>query len=117
MKTWDESEVNYFLDRTKDEHYFPLFVTALFTGMRRGELLALRWQDLDLLLGQISVCRGLLQLKDNSLIFSEPKSDKSRHTIALTPYNMLVLQSHRDCFRHNKREPVLKETAFEKGTA
>ncbi|MFC1938273.1 hypothetical protein ACFLVS_02355 [Chloroflexota bacterium] len=43
MQTWDEYEINRFLETTKDSPYYTLFHTALFTGMRRSELLALRW--------------------------------------------------------------------------
>ncbi len=41
MLTWDEHELNTFLEAVKGTQYYPLFYTALFTGMRRSELLAL----------------------------------------------------------------------------
>jgi integrase len=47
MQTWDEYEVTRFLETAKDSHYYALFHTALFTGMRRSELLALQWRDID----------------------------------------------------------------------
>ncbi|MFH0847040.1 MAG: hypothetical protein V1894_03145 [Chloroflexota bacterium] len=45
IKTWDENEVAAFLDAAKKSQYFALFYTALFTGARRSELLALTWAD------------------------------------------------------------------------
>ena len=42
---------DYFLEAAKDSPYYALFYTNLFTGMRRSELLALRWQDIDFLYG------------------------------------------------------------------
>lgn len=69
---------------------------ALFTGMRRSELLALRWQDVDFTYGQVYVTRSLHHLKDGSYVFTQPKSVKSRRTIALPPSASLVLQAHRE---------------------
>ena len=96
MQTWNEYELEQFLDATKDSFYYPVFYTALFTGMRRSELLALRWQDIDFLLGQISVVRGLQQLRDNTLVFSEPKSEKSRRVISLPPSAIILLRKYHE---------------------
>ena len=57
MQTWDENEVNRFLEAAKDSPYYVLFYTALLTGMRRSELLALRWVDVDFIFSQIYVNR------------------------------------------------------------
>ncbi len=95
MQTWDEYELNIFLEAAKGRQYYALFYTALFTGMRRSELLALRWQDIDFIYGQINVSRSLHQLRDNSFVFTAPKSAKSRRTIALPPSAFLVLEAYR----------------------
>lgn len=95
MQSWDENEVNCFLEAAKPSPYYALFYLALFTGMRRSELLALRWQDTDLLFGQISVSRGLHCLKDGTCIFTEPKSAKSRRTIALPPSVISLLREQK----------------------
>lgn len=95
MQTWNEQEVIRFLEAAKGSSYYALFYTALFTGMRRSELLALRWQDIDFIYSQISVSRSLHQLKNGSYIFTEPKSERSRRTIALPPSAFLELESYR----------------------
>jgi len=95
MTVWNEIEVKQFLSSAKDNKYYELFYLALFTGMRRSELLALRWQDIDLDLGKIHVTRGLQQLKDSSLIFTQPKTEKSRRAISLPPSATLVLKDYR----------------------
>jgi integrase len=95
MQIWDEYEMHQFLEAAKGTQYYALFYTALFTGMRRSELLALRWQDIDFLYSQIYVSRGLHHLKDGSYIFTQPKSEKSRRTIAMPPSAFLVLNEHR----------------------
>jgi len=103
MQTWDEHELNQFLEAAKPTPYYALFYTALFTGMRRSELLALRWQDIDFIYSQIYVNRGMHQLQDGSFVFTAPKSDKSRRTIALPPSAFLVLESY-----HKAREVECK---------
>jgi len=94
MQIWNVDEIDNFLQAAKDTPYYVLFHLALFTGMRRSELLALRWQDVDLILAQISVNRSLHQLNDNSYIFRSPKTSKARRTIALPPSSSLILQDH-----------------------
>jgi len=107
MQTWDEYELNKFLEAAKDTQYYALFYTALFTGMRRSELLALRWQDIDFIYGQISVNRSLHQLKDGSYIFTAPKSEKSRRTIALPPSAFLVMADYR---KQKEAEALMLDT-------
>ncbi|MDP3879875.1 MAG: tyrosine-type recombinase/integrase [Dehalococcoidales bacterium] len=96
METWDGMEIAHFLEVSIDSPYYALFYTALFTGMRRSEMLALRFQDIDFLLSQVSVSRGLHQLKDGSYVFTQPKSAKSRRTIALSPAAILTLKEHKE---------------------
>ncbi|MFC1919372.1 tyrosine-type recombinase/integrase [Chloroflexota bacterium] len=95
MQTWDEEDIHRFLEAAKDTPYYTLFYTALFTGMRRSEFLALRWQDVDFIFSQICVIRSLHQLKDSSYVFTEPKSTRSRRTIALSPSTILLLKEHK----------------------
>jgi integrase len=96
MQIWDEDESNRFLKSVKDSPYYALFHTALYTGMRRSELLGLRWHDIDFVFCQLSVKRSLHQLKDGSFAFTPPKSASSRRTIALSPSSMLTLKEHRE---------------------
>lgn len=96
MQTWDEDDVARFLEGAKDTSYYALFYTALFTGMRRSELLALHWSDIDFIFSQVYVNRSLHQLKDGTYIFTQPKSAKSRRAIALSPSAILTLKEHRE---------------------
>jgi len=96
MQTWNADNITRFLEVAKDSPYYTLFYTALFTGMRRSELLGLKWNDVDFMLSQIYVSRSLHHLKDGSYIFTEPKSAKSRRTIALPPSATLLLKEHHE---------------------
>ncbi|MFC2041745.1 tyrosine-type recombinase/integrase [Chloroflexota bacterium] len=95
IKIMSESDMHLLLEFAKETQYYALFYTALFTGLRRSELLALRWSDIDLILCQLSVSRTFYQLHDRTLIFSEPKTAKSRRAVALTPSTVLVLNEHK----------------------
>jgi integrase len=94
MHIWGEDDITRFLDAAKDTPYYALFYTALFTGMRRSELLALRWQDIDFILSQIYVSRSLHQLRDGSFVIRSPKTAKGRRTVALPPSAIMVLKDH-----------------------
>lgn len=82
------------LERAERSQIYPALLIAALTGMRRGEVCALRWQDVDLMKGQISVCRTLEQTAE-SLTFKEPKTKKSRRTIAMIPMLVSGLKSHK----------------------
>ncbi len=94
MQTWGEEEVTRFLEAAKRTPYYAIFYTALFTGMRRSELLALRWQDVNFMLSQVYVSRSLHQLRDGKFIFRSPKTAKGRRMVALPPSAILVLSAH-----------------------
>ena len=78
MQTWDEEQVKTFLQVAKDSYYYPVYLTAINTGMRRGEVLGLRWQDIDFDNNVIYVRQSLQEVRGVGLTFKEPKSGKSR---------------------------------------
>ena len=96
MHTMNESDIHIFLEFAKSTPYYALFYVALFTGMRRSELLGLRWCDVDLILCQLSITRALHQLQDGSRVFTQPKTAKGRRLISLSPSAVLVLGEHRE---------------------
>jgi integrase len=109
MNVMTEEDLNKFLEVIRPTPYYALFYTALFTGMRRSELLALRWSDIDLLLCQISVSRAMHRLKDGSIVFRPPKTAKGRRTVSLSPSTALVLEEHR---KSHEALRILQGTPF-----
>jgi integrase len=71
-----------------------LFVTALGTGLREAELLGLRWQDVDLERGLLTV-RVQLQRINGKLTLTEPKTERSRRTLQLPAMVREALRQHR----------------------
>lgn len=95
MTVWTEEQVSAFLNRVSGSRYYPLFHTAVATGMRLGELLGLTWDDVDLVNGVVHVCRSLALDSGGSPRWHEPKTKRSRRRIPLDPVTVEVLRQHR----------------------
>lgn len=83
-------EVNRYLDAARGDRLYPAFLLELTTGLRRGELLALRWQDVDLTKGEITVRQALSRVcyADEGytrLEITDTKTEASKRTIPLLP--------------------------------
>jgi len=93
-KAWKPEEVVAFLDHVAGDRLEALWILAATTGMRRGELLGLRWADLDLDKLELRV-RQTLVTYGKLRLFKEPKSDASRRTIPLDHRAVAALKAHR----------------------
>jgi integrase len=71
-----------------------LYLLALATGARQGELLALRWRDIDLSAGVVHI-RGTLQWIEGEFRICEPKTEKGRRALGLPASVVSALQAHR----------------------
>ena len=87
-------DVPEFLEAAHETPYHVLFYTALYTGMRLGELLGLRWCDVDLYMACLSVTQALYK-RSGVCMMVKPKSSHSRRRIALSPSLALLLRDHK----------------------
>ncbi|RIK36689.1 MAG: site-specific integrase [Chloroflexi bacterium] len=94
VQSWDADAALCFLDVARDDLYSPIWLLALTTGMRRGELLGLRWGDLDLTRGELHVRQSLVEV-DGRAVFQEPKTASGRRKVALSDATVTALRSHR----------------------
>jgi integrase len=94
MRTWTAAELRAFLEHVQDERLAALWMLAASTGMRRGEMLGLRWVDVDLDRGRVAV-RQTLVIAGRQVVISEPKTSRSRRSIALDPRSVAALRSWR----------------------
>ena len=94
ITTLAPENVSKFLEATRETPYYVLFYTALYTGMRLGELLGLRWSDVDLDMANLSVVQALYK-RSGICKMVEPKSSKSRRQIALSPSLALLLRDYK----------------------
>jgi len=105
----DASQAAAFMKAAKGDRFEALYVLCLMCGLRQGEALALRWQDIDLDGGTLRVSRQLQRMrrdgkKSGRLVFSEPKN-ASRRTVGLPQRAVSALK------RHRKRQLEEKLTA------
>ncbi len=96
MHTLDQRGLSTVLEAAKQTQYYSLWYALLFSGARRSEILALRWQDVDLTTGQLSIARSLHQLRTGEIIYRQPKTVRSRRIVNLPQSCVLVLRQHKD---------------------
>jgi integrase len=87
------AEIPKMLAGLRGKPLYPVAVIALGTGLRRGELLGLRWCDVDLDLGTLHIERSLEQTRAG-LRFKAPKSVRGRRTISISPAVVTELRAH-----------------------
>lgn len=107
MQTWNLEDANRFLSAVADMPLAAFWQLALVTGMRRGELLALRWQDLDLDRGTLAVRRTMAEDMQRKWTYGEPKSAAGRRAITVPAPMVASLKAHRA--RQNERRLALGE--------
>jgi len=90
----DTREVSAVLKAAQGLRYYPALALIAATGMRRGEVLGLRWEHVNLDAGLIKVV-GTLNRVQGKLVISEPKTQRSRREIPLTPATAAMLRAHR----------------------
>ena len=90
----DDDQARLVLQRLRGRSLYMIVLLGLTTGMRRGELLALRWRDVDLDGATLRVEQSLEQTKAG-LRFKEPKTKHGRRTIGLAASVVADLRSHR----------------------
>jgi integrase len=92
--TWSAEELRRFLAVASEEPYYAAFYLAAATGVRRSELLGVRWSDLDLESAEMRVVQTLIVL-GRELYVGPPKTDRGRRVIALDETTVAVLRRHR----------------------
>jgi integrase len=94
MRPLSEEEARTFLEATRGDPFEALYVLALTTGLRRGELLGLRWDDVDLERGTLRVGRALVREGGRHTV-GETKTRRGRRQVNLTPRTVRTLRTHR----------------------
>jgi integrase len=108
----DLAEAKRLLKVIQGERLEALFILALTTGLRRGELLALRWDDIDLGSRQLHVRRAM-QRVDGKLQFAGPKTSSARRTVVLSRFAVRHLEEHKK--RQDAERLALGDTWREHG--
>ncbi len=90
------AQVGRLLDLARGDPLEALFVLAVTTGMRRGELLGLQWTDVDLPGRALAVTGSLQRVTGLGQLRSDPKTAASRRRVPLVPRAVAALRRHRD---------------------
>jgi integrase len=90
----DSNQVRSFLAATATDRLHALYVLALDTGMRQGELFGLHWPEIDFTSGLVTVKQSLEERQGHHRL-KEPKTSSSRRRIVATPATMAALNTHR----------------------
>ncbi len=101
IKSLTEEEAQALLKAaSNDANLYVLTYLALSTGMRQGEILALRWDSVDLRNGFVSVCGTLTKDKDDNLVIRETKGKRNRR-VDISPGLVSMLDAH-----HKRQSPL-----------
>ena len=91
MRTWSAEQLGAFLDSTREQRLHELFLVAATTACRRGELLGLRWEDIDLATSRLSVRRSRTSVA-YEVVEDTPKTRKGVRTVDLDPETVAAMR-------------------------
>ncbi len=105
MRALDLEQARAFVAAVKGDPLEALYILALTTGMRQGELLGLKWSAIDWHNSLLSVQRSLTRITGKGLVLKENKTKKSRRAVELSPFALEALR------RHAERQDALRREA------
>ncbi|SHN77634.1 site-specific integrase [Desulfitobacterium chlororespirans] len=95
IKIWNKEQMTLYLNIIKKDRLYAAFVTESKSGLRKSELLALRWNDIDFSTGLTKIEHGWVRSPKGTLYLSELKSDDSERTLVFSPELLKVLLEHK----------------------
>jgi integrase len=94
VMVWTPAQIGQFLDHIADDRLYSMYHLIAFRGLRRSEACGLRWRDVDLDTGKLSITEGIVQLGWQAAE-STPKTDASDGTVSLDKGTVAVLKAWR----------------------
>jgi integrase len=95
MMPLSPNQARTLLETARGERLETLYALAVTTGMRQGELLGLKWEDVDMETGTLQVRRTLSTATGSGIRFGAPKTAKSRRSIRIPELALSSLRRHR----------------------
>jgi integrase len=92
----EEGQLRALVQGFKGTAYFPIVAVAAFTGARRNEILALRWEDLDVANKTLRIERALEETKEHGLRIKGPKTERGKRTIKIDDDLISLLAAERE---------------------
>lgn len=91
---WSVNQVNTFLKATETHPYYPIYLLAVYCGMRQSEILGIHREDVDLERGIINVRHTLQRVQGQGLIIQNVKSQKSKRAVVVPSTALKALRIH-----------------------
>ncbi len=110
VAVWTASQTRTFLDQIRDHPLYPLFHLIALFGLRRGEAAGLRWCDIDLENGLLTISRQIRQY-GRHLEIGKPKSEASNRVISLDGATIALLRQYRE-YTAGDVDPASEEFIF-----
>ena len=121
MQVLNENELNRFMDAIeKEPWWYDFFYTEITTGLRRGEICGLKWDDIDFRTGQVKIRRGITKGKMGKLEVGETKTATGRRVFKLPQSTLTLLKKRSEWAttvwifpsQRNPAEPVSPSSAY-----
>ncbi|MEA5453594.1 tyrosine-type recombinase/integrase [Sinomonas sp. JGH33] len=90
LTVWEKHDAARFLDGVAGHRLGALYRLVIFTGLRRGEVCGLKWEDIDLVAGRLTVRRNRVQVGPD-VVEGEPKTEKGNRVVMLDPSLVTLL--------------------------
>ena len=97
MSIWSFDAIQAFLHTCKGERHYLTFLLAIYTGMRKGEILGLKWSDIDFDKKVIQVNRSVAYVPKKGYIFTTLKTKNSKRQIPIPEFVRNELRNHKEC--------------------
>lgn len=104
MRALDQNEVQRFLACAKPSRFYYFYYLAIITGMRLGELMGLKWEDIDFQNMTISVCRQAQDIRGRGIIFSTPKTRSGIRKIRIQQHTLDALLRQKELIQQFKEK-------------
>lgn len=108
MHAMSPEESRKFLKEAQSNKWYPLFLLAIDSGMRPGEILALKWEDINFDSGTVSIRRTLASDR-KQLYIAEPKTKGSKRIVNLSAGTLTALKTHRS---NQAQEKLLARSVY-----
>lgn len=95
MKFWTINEFKNFIENVDDKIYYTFFYLMYFTGIRRGEALALTWEDIDFYSSKLHITKTCTHVHKQGYVITKPKTSESNRIIHLNNKLLSVLEEYK----------------------